>query len=144
MSFMASEITGTLTICSTKKTSKIHITGPLWRGIHWWPVDSPHKRPVMWKTFPSQDIIMLVVYYPAYPRFNKLFSIPFNTFLLSKPVKSEHPLVSSPLNREIWFYSVYWANHWYLIICIDQNLVPKGKIWFTWVWWLVELWVKQC
>ena len=28
------------------------------RGIHWWPVDSPHKGPVMRKMFPFDDIIM--------------------------------------------------------------------------------------
>ena len=28
--------------------NSIHITGPFFRGIHWWPVDSPHKWPVIW------------------------------------------------------------------------------------------------
>ena len=28
------------------------------RGIHWWPVNSPHKWPVTWKMFPFDDIIM--------------------------------------------------------------------------------------
>ena len=27
------------------------------RGIHKWPVDSPHKGPVRWKMFPFDDII---------------------------------------------------------------------------------------
>ena len=33
---------------------------PLERGIHWWPVDSPHKGPVTWKMFheiTSSDIV---------------------------------------------------------------------------------------
>ena len=29
------------------------------RGIHWWPVNSPHKGPVMWKIFPFDDVIIL-------------------------------------------------------------------------------------
>ena len=29
------------------------------QGIHWWPVNSPHKGPVMWKMFPFDDVIML-------------------------------------------------------------------------------------
>ena len=33
------------------------------RGIHWWPVNSPHKGPVMWKMFSFDDIIMK--YYSA-------------------------------------------------------------------------------
>ena len=28
------------------------------RGIHWSPVNSPHKGPVMWKMFPFDDVIM--------------------------------------------------------------------------------------
>ena len=28
------------------------------RGIHWWPVNSPHKWPVTWKIFPFDDVIM--------------------------------------------------------------------------------------
>ena len=31
---------------------------PFVRGIHQWPVDSPHKRPVIRKTFPCQDAII--------------------------------------------------------------------------------------
>ena len=27
-------------------------------GIHWWPVDSLHIGPVMWKLFPYHDIIL--------------------------------------------------------------------------------------
>ena len=27
-------------------------------GIHRWPVNSPHKRPVTWKMFPFDDVIM--------------------------------------------------------------------------------------
>ena len=29
------------------------------RGIHWWPVASPHKGPMMGKLFPFDDIIMV-------------------------------------------------------------------------------------
>ena len=31
---------------------------PFVRGIHWWPVDSPHKGPVMQKTYPCCDRII--------------------------------------------------------------------------------------
>ena len=31
---------------------------PFVRGIHWWPVDSPHKGPVMWKALPCHDVFM--------------------------------------------------------------------------------------
>ena len=32
---------------------------PFVRGIHRWPMDSPHKRPVMRKSFPRHDLVML-------------------------------------------------------------------------------------
>ena len=30
------------------------------RGIHWCPVNSPHKWPVTWKMFPFDDVIMFI------------------------------------------------------------------------------------
>ena len=32
---------------TTKITTKLYITNPLWRNPHWLPVDSPHKGPAM-------------------------------------------------------------------------------------------------
>ena len=40
---------------TTRKTSKLHMTGAFVRGI---PVDSLHKGPVKRKSFPGHDIIM--------------------------------------------------------------------------------------
>ena len=31
------------------------------RGIHRWPVNSPHKGPVTWKMFPFHDVIMNIL-----------------------------------------------------------------------------------
>ena len=31
------------------------------RRSHWWPVNSQHKRPVIWKMFPFDDVIMIMV-----------------------------------------------------------------------------------
>ena len=41
----------------SKKTSKLRVTG-LWRGIHRWPVNYPHKWPVTRKMFPFDGVIM--------------------------------------------------------------------------------------
>ena len=38
------------------KSIKAHVTHPLWKGIHWRPVDSLHKGPVIWKTFSSDFV----------------------------------------------------------------------------------------
>ena len=34
------------------------------RGIHWWPVNSPHKGPVTRKMFPFDDVIMVIAPVP--------------------------------------------------------------------------------
>ena len=41
----------------SKKTSKLRVTGFV-RGIHRWPVKSPHKGPVTRKRFPFYGVIM--------------------------------------------------------------------------------------
>ena len=41
----------------SKETSKLCVTGLL-RGIHRWPVNSPHKGPVTRKMFPFDDVIV--------------------------------------------------------------------------------------
>ena len=42
-----------------KKTSNFHINDPFLRGLQWWPVDSPHKGPIMQKISPCQDAVMI-------------------------------------------------------------------------------------
>ena len=50
----ASQITSNPNICSgSQQRNQVHITGLL--------ADSLHKRPVMWKVFPCDDIIMTIV-----------------------------------------------------------------------------------
>ena len=44
------------------------------RGIHWWPVNSPHKWPVTRKMFPFDDVIM------SSTSFVKLFPVMCKTF----------------------------------------------------------------
>ena len=67
MSVMASQITGVLIVCSNVCSGADHrkhqSSAPLAfvRWIHWWPVDSPHKGPVIWKMFPFDDVIMRAI-----------------------------------------------------------------------------------
>ena len=66
MSMIVSQITGIsivcLTICPCTDQRKHQSSTSLAfvRGIHWWPVDSPHKRPVTQKMFPFDHVIMLI------------------------------------------------------------------------------------
>ena len=65
MSAMVSQITGVSIVCSTLSSGADQIKYQSFvslafvREIHWWPVDSPHKGPVMWKMFPFHDVIMM-------------------------------------------------------------------------------------
>ena len=45
------------------ETWKLHITGFV-RGIHRWPVNSPHKGPVVWKRFPFVAIHFAITTLP--------------------------------------------------------------------------------
>ena len=54
---------------SSKKTWKLRVTG-LFRGIHQWPVNSPHKGPVTQKMFPFDAIIMVCFTYCLHYTYN--------------------------------------------------------------------------
>ena len=64
MSAMPSQITSVTIVCWTvysgadqrKRQSSASLT--FVRGIHWWPVNSSHKGPVMRKMFPFDDVII--------------------------------------------------------------------------------------
>ena len=66
MSAMASQITGIsivyTTVClfrrRSKETPKLPVTG-LCGGMHRWPVNSSHQRPVTRKIFPFDDVIIV-------------------------------------------------------------------------------------
>ena len=68
MSAIASQITGVSivysTVCSGADQRKHQSSASLAfvRGIHRWPVDSPHKGPVTRKIFPFDDVIMLWIF----------------------------------------------------------------------------------
>ena len=64
MSSMASQITSLTIVYSTvysRRRSNKHQNSAslaLVRGIHWWPVNSPHKWPETQKMFPFEDVII--------------------------------------------------------------------------------------
>ena len=43
-----------------KEATKLRTTVPSWGGIHWWPMDSPHKGPVTREAFPCHYIILVI------------------------------------------------------------------------------------
>ena len=64
MSAMASQVTSLTIVCSTvysgadRRKHQSSTSRAFVRGIHRWPVNSPHKGPVTRKTFPLDDVIM--------------------------------------------------------------------------------------
>ena len=64
MSTMASEITSFTMVYSTvysgagEREHQSSASLAFVRGLHWWPVNSPHKGPVTRKIFPFDDVIM--------------------------------------------------------------------------------------
>ena len=76
ISAVASQITSFSTVCSavcsdahqTKHQSSAFLA--FVRGIHWWPVDSPHKGTVTRKMFPFDDVIMATKSVPRVFRAN--------------------------------------------------------------------------
>ena len=72
ISAMASQITRLTIVYQTfysgadqrKHQSSVSPAGV--RGIHRWPVNSPHKRPVTRKMFPSDDVIMYNTYHSLF------------------------------------------------------------------------------
>ena len=65
MCAMASQITGASIVCSNvcsgavQRKHQSSASLAFVRGIHRWPVNSPHKGPVMRKLFPFDDVIMM-------------------------------------------------------------------------------------
>ena len=67
MSAMASQITSLMIVYSTvysgayQEKDQSSASLAFVRRIHRWPVNSPHKGPVTWKTFPFDDVTMNAV-----------------------------------------------------------------------------------
>ena len=70
MSAMASQITGVSIVCSSvdsgvdRRKHQSSASLAFVRGIHRWPVNSPHKRPVTRQMFPFDDVIMISGIFP--------------------------------------------------------------------------------
>ena len=83
MSVMASQITSVSIVCSTvcsrvdqtKRQSSASLA--FVRGIHRWPVNSPHKGPVTRKMLPFDDVILYV----------RILQSTYGCFLLFSPLK---------------------------------------------------------
>ena len=73
MSGMASEITGISTVCPTvcsgahQRQHQSSASLPFVRGIHRWPMDSPHTGPISQNLFPFDNVIMFTCFIETEP-----------------------------------------------------------------------------
>ena len=126
MSAMASKFAGVTivytTVCSGADQRKHQSSAPLafMRGIHRWPVNSPHKGPVTRKMFPFDDVIMIAIT-PQQSRMGPPHAKCHNSFLIKK-----HMYISGTTN---YFQVEIWLEYWKLPPKW-QNLLYR-LFWFT-------------
>ena len=146
MSSMASQITGAsivyLTVSSGADQRKHQSSASLAfvRGIHRWPVNSPHKGSVTRKMFPFDDVIMD---WPSSPLKNWTITNLNDQFgnTVGHSIPSDHStdfikmfdnLNQHTLSKEtIWWYYAHWPipeknpNQTYENLCILHVSNPK-------------------
>ena len=107
MGTMASQITSLIIVYSTvysgsdQRKHQSSASLAIVRGIHRWPVNSPHKRPVTRKMFPFDDVIMMNV------TVNMIISGPGNGLASDRPWYSQLTDLMSmelleKLSNQIW------------------------------------------
>ena len=134
MSALVSLITNCLFRCRSKKASKLRVTGLCVRGIHRWPVNSPHKGPVTRKMFPFDDVIMPHVLdssqsnrWPLITRFT----------LQINHTATIHTWIAgnflTPTRRSVfhtdWLIIWPWAILWKITVTYQQCTVPGSSRW---------------
>ena len=126
------------------------------RGIHQWPVNSPHKGLVTWKMFPFDDVIMIFTI--------NVFSgcemgswhediMTWKHFPHHWPfVRRIMPVVSPHKETVMWnfdFFLIYaWTNGWtnsgiaifFFDVCLDKWLTKQWNCqWFEMPWYLCNV-----
>ena len=107
---------------------------PFVRGIHWLPVDSPHKGPVMLKVFPRHDIITVPsIYHMLHvPVFADDFAIWNKYFLHRKLSHHDANFIISGVTGGCQWWLSWHGDHSKLIVR------RAGLLWsqqdFEWRW----------
>ena len=110
MSVMVSQITDDsilyLTVCSGADQRRHQSSTSLAfvRGIHRWPVNSPHKGPVTREMFPFDDANMYWHSLSGFAYKQPLFQVWYtvtNSRCVTGPGKSHHPAVQGPSKSEL-------------------------------------------
>ena len=127
----------------SKKTSKLRVSG-LVRGIHRWPVNSPHKRPVTRKIFPFDDVIMNWRDLAGYRALSRRWWLWYFPNDKSNPIRSVYTyaahlfsrmaLVVNDAMRGAQFIRIVLYKEPHSMTILSSLQVPVPCIYGTWTW----------
>ena len=106
------------------------------RGIHRWPVNSPHKEPVTREMFPFDDVIMLLICWQGYGLShdpmgafwvilsNTLLRLPLIRLLYRSLINTSWNTIFNMVLRDL--YGIFVEQFWSLL----------SDIWLTYLLWI--------
>ena len=137
MSELASQLTSVSIVCSTihsaadQRKHQSSVSLAFVQGIHRWPVNSPHKRPVTRKMFPFDDVIMwsetCCVSY-GHKRYTQLLLISFEMSKKNNFTNLAIHLLHTPqctIQTELCTF-LFWIMHRGMWDRWTQLSIPKG------------------
>ena len=96
------------------------------RGIHRWPVDSPHKGPIMKKMFPFDDVIMECQATKLYRNFQNRYTVFTKSFFRI-------------IRQYVWWFAAnhqtFWKNHETFQFKYSWKSLEMFR---QYVWWFVQ------
>ena len=133
MGAMASQITGVSMVYSNvcsgadQRKHQSYTSLAFVRGIHRWPVNSPHKGPVTRKMFPLDDVLIFDHFTSRRPYVTMICTFwcihaPWN--VLNYLEYSQKPI--SVLHVPV-FFSLWWSHP--RVMCISQIHCCRGHEW---------------
>ena len=145
MNAMTSQITGVSIVCLTvgsgadQRKHQNSASLAFMRGIHRWPVDSPHERPVTWKMFPFDEDSMWLeneaAIYSRYFRWVLVCDVLCVGFTFKHPLNKclyIHILSSTFLTLEAYIYVIScWLSYWVLTKCSSDGIHYNNDVYWT-------------
>ena len=102
------------------------------RGIHRWPLNFPHKGPVMRKMFPFDEVIMHK-WKGSFSRKNQTPSLDARTMALAVTILSSLPKMISSIGNKHWYEEMMHFDSNYPFALVhwkpNNNKYLTNKIW---------------
>ena len=134
---MASQITSNSTVCSGIHQRKYwSSTLPFVRGIHRWPMDSPHKGPVIYKMFPCYNAIMFQFNMFALAAFIVQQNLEIRDLAPNHHWKHKIRFTALNVSHDILKWKAWWSKH---CPAIKQTCSREVSGWSCGLW---QMWRK--